>query len=193
MIGFVGAKVAVQPDESRWRGARRSISSPRNEFDFTCLEVAEGRPFAEIDGITWRNDAGELVNNKDRAILEDMDQLPFVTEVYKRDLRIEDYFIGYLKHPYISMYTGPRLQEPLHLLPVAADGRRAPLPRPQPGARGGRDPPAMADFPAGEGVLLRRRYLHRQPAAGRGDCQGTRQARRDVVLQRQGQRAVRHA
>jgi len=35
-----------------------------------------------------------------------MDQLPFVTPVYKRDLDIEKYFIGYLKHPYISLYTG---------------------------------------------------------------------------------------
>ena len=35
-----------------------------------------------------------------------MDSLPFVTPVYKRDLKIENYFIGYLKHPYISMYTG---------------------------------------------------------------------------------------
>ena len=32
--------------------------------------------------------------------------MPFVTEVYKRDLRIEDYFIGYLLHPYVSLYTG---------------------------------------------------------------------------------------
>ncbi len=35
-----------------------------------------------------------------------MDQLPFVSEVYKRDLRIENYFIGYLLHPYLSLYTG---------------------------------------------------------------------------------------
>ena len=35
-----------------------------------------------------------------------MDALPFVTPVYKRDLKIENYFIGYLKHPYISIYTG---------------------------------------------------------------------------------------
>jgi radical SAM superfamily enzyme YgiQ (UPF0313 family) len=35
-----------------------------------------------------------------------MDALPFVTPVYKRDLEIEKYFIGYLKHPYISLYTG---------------------------------------------------------------------------------------
>jgi radical SAM superfamily enzyme YgiQ (UPF0313 family) len=35
-----------------------------------------------------------------------MDELPFVTPVYKRDLTIANYFIGYLKHPYISLYTG---------------------------------------------------------------------------------------
>jgi radical SAM superfamily enzyme YgiQ (UPF0313 family) len=29
-----------------------------------------------------------------------------VADVYKRDLQIEKYFIGYLLHPYISMYTG---------------------------------------------------------------------------------------
>jgi radical SAM superfamily enzyme YgiQ (UPF0313 family) len=35
-----------------------------------------------------------------------MDDLPFVSKVYKDNLRVEDYFIGYLKHPYISLYTG---------------------------------------------------------------------------------------
>ncbi len=29
-----------------------------------------------------------------------------MSDVYKRDLRIEDYFIGYLMHPYVSIYTG---------------------------------------------------------------------------------------
>ncbi len=104
-IGFVGAKVAVQPEESLQGGAPIDFVA-RNEFDFTCLEVAEGRDFAAIDGISYRNKDGVLVHNKDRAILEDMDQLPFVTDVYKRDLRIEDYFIGYLLHPYVSIYTG---------------------------------------------------------------------------------------
>src|SRR5438094_4798432 len=35
-----------------------------------------------------------------------MDRLTSVIEVYKRDLRFEDYFIVYLKHPYLSLYTG---------------------------------------------------------------------------------------
>ena len=104
-IGMVGAKVAVQPNESLQQGAAIDFVA-RNEFDFTIKEVAEGRDFASIDGITWRDPNGTLVKNKDRAILENMDSLPFVTEVYKRDLHIEDYFIGYLLHPYISLYTG---------------------------------------------------------------------------------------
>jgi radical SAM superfamily enzyme YgiQ (UPF0313 family) len=35
-----------------------------------------------------------------------MDSLPWVTDVYKRDLEIEKYSIGYLKDPYVSLYTG---------------------------------------------------------------------------------------
>ncbi|MFT8366774.1 MAG: hopanoid biosynthesis associated radical SAM protein HpnJ [Gluconobacter cerinus] len=105
MIGMVGAKVAVQPDESMRQGRPIDFVA-RNEFDFTIKEIAEGKPLAEVDGITWRNADGEIIANKERAMIEDMDSLPFVTEVYKRDLNINDYFIGYLKHPYISIYTG---------------------------------------------------------------------------------------
>ena len=46
------------------------------------------------------------MHNEPRPILENMDELPFVAPVYKRDLKIENYFIGYLKHPYVSIYTG---------------------------------------------------------------------------------------
>ncbi|HZL58542.1 MAG TPA: radical SAM protein, partial [Stellaceae bacterium] len=104
-IGFVGAKVAVEPEESLAAAAVIDFVG-RNEFDFTIKEVAEGRAWDKIDGISYRNTAGVIVHNAERAILENMDALPFVTEVYKRDLEIEKYFIGYLKHPYISIYTG---------------------------------------------------------------------------------------
>ncbi|MDA8052163.1 MAG: hopanoid biosynthesis associated radical SAM protein HpnJ [Rhodospirillales bacterium] len=104
-IGFIGAKVAVQPEESL--NASPAIDFvARAEFDFTIKEVAEGRPFGTIDGLSWRRPDGTVAHNPDRAILEDMDQLPFVTEIYKRDLAIENYLIGYLLHPYLSLYTG---------------------------------------------------------------------------------------
>lgn len=103
-IGFVGAHAAVLPTETLkaspvidWVG--------RKEFDFTCKEVAEGRPLAEVHGLSYRKE-GKILHNPERELIHDMDSLPWVVDVYKRDLQIEKYSIGYLKEPYISLYTG---------------------------------------------------------------------------------------
>jgi hopanoid biosynthesis associated radical SAM protein HpnJ len=104
LVGFVGAHVAVDP-EAPFRASRAVDFVGRNEFDFTIKDVAEGRPLGAIDGLSHRH-RGRIVHNRERAVLEDMDRLPFVVDVYKRDLRVEDYFIGYLLHPYVSLYTG---------------------------------------------------------------------------------------
>ena len=103
--GMIGAKVANDADGSL-RAAPQVDFVARNEFDFTIKDVADDRPLSEIRGLSWRNRDGVIVHNEDRPILENMDDLPWVTPVYKRDLEIEKYFIGYLKHPYISLYTG---------------------------------------------------------------------------------------
>jgi hopanoid biosynthesis associated radical SAM protein HpnJ len=104
-IGLIGAKVAVDADGSL-ESAPCVDFVARNEFDFTIRDVAEGKPWAEIAGLSYRNGEGVIVHNGERPILENMDSLPFVSPVYQRDLKIENYFIGYLKHPYISIYTG---------------------------------------------------------------------------------------
>ena len=104
-IGFIGAKVAVEPDKSLV-GAPPVDFVAREVFDFTIKEIAEGKDWAEIDGISYRKADGTIAHNRDRAVLENMDLLPYVTDVYRDNLKIEDYFIGYLKHPYISIYTG---------------------------------------------------------------------------------------
>lgn len=105
VIGMVGAKVAVEPDKSLAASTAIDFVA-REEYDFTIVEIAEGRPLAEVDGITWRAADGTFVRNRDRAMIEDMDVLPMVAPVYKRDLTIEKYFGGYLRHPYVSFYTG---------------------------------------------------------------------------------------
>jgi hopanoid biosynthesis associated radical SAM protein HpnJ len=104
-IGMIGAKVAVEPEASLKASAAIDFVA-RNEFDFTIKEVAEGRDLGSIAGLSWRNADGAIVHNENRTVIENMDELPFVTPVYKRDLVIENYFGGYLKHPYISFYTG---------------------------------------------------------------------------------------
>jgi len=103
-IGFIGAHAAVLPEESL-KAAPVLDFVGREEFDYTLLEVAEGRPYESIAGLSYRK-SGEILHNPDRALIEDMDALPAVLDVYKRDLTIANYSIGYLKHPYLSLYTG---------------------------------------------------------------------------------------
>jgi len=104
-IGFIGAKVAVQPQESLEATPAIDFVA-RNEFDFTIKDVADGLDWATIKGISYRDASGNIVHNEDREVLGDMDQLPFVTPIYRRDLDLTRYFGGYLKHPYVSFYTG---------------------------------------------------------------------------------------
>ena len=78
----------------------------RSEFDFTVQEVAQGRPAGGDRGALVSAAGDRIAHNPERAVLEDMDRLPFVTPVYRRDLTVENYAIGYLRHPYVSLYTG---------------------------------------------------------------------------------------
>jgi hopanoid biosynthesis associated radical SAM protein HpnJ len=105
MIGLIGAKVAVETQSSMEASPAIDFVA-RNEFDFTILDVANGMPLREVDGISWRDDDGTIIHNRDRKVVEDMDSLPFVSPIYKRDLVMEKYFGGYLLHPYVSFYTG---------------------------------------------------------------------------------------
>jgi hopanoid biosynthesis associated radical SAM protein HpnJ len=104
-IGFVGAHAAVLPVETM-KASTAIDWVGRKEFDFTCKEVAEGRPLETIAGLSYRDAEGKFKHNPEREMIQDMDSLPWVADVYKRDLEIEKYFIGYLLHPYLSLYTG---------------------------------------------------------------------------------------
>ncbi len=103
-IGLVGAQAAVLPEDSL-RASEAIDWVGRKEFDFTCREVAEGQPLEKIVGLSFRRD-GKIIHNEERELITAMDELPSVMDVYKRDLDIERYDIGYLKHPYVSHYTG---------------------------------------------------------------------------------------
>jgi hopanoid biosynthesis associated radical SAM protein HpnJ len=104
-IGMVGPHVTVLAEDAL--KAEPAIDwVARGEFDLTCKEVAEGAPLPQVRGLSYRTPNGQIVHNPPRALIEDLDSLPWVVDVYKRDLDIKRYYIGYLEHPYISIYTG---------------------------------------------------------------------------------------
>lgn len=103
-IGMVGPHCAVLPGPSL-EGCAALDFVARKEFDFTIRDVADGMPYDRVEGISWRSN-GAIHHNAERPIIENLDSMPHVVDVYKRDLWIEGYYIGYLKHPYLSLYTG---------------------------------------------------------------------------------------
>lgn len=103
LVGFVGPHVSWLPEESL-RDAPKADFVVRGEFEYPVQHIANGTPISQVEGVSWR-DGDTIRHNDDAAQVTDLDALPSVVDIYKRDLTIDGYYGGYLKHPYISIYT----------------------------------------------------------------------------------------
>ena len=104
-VGFIGAHVAVLPEETLRENPIIDFVC-RNEFDYTCKELAEGRPYSEIKGLSYQDRQGNIQHTPERELIHDWDSMPSVFPVYAQNLDFRKYLIGYLLNPYISLYTG---------------------------------------------------------------------------------------
>jgi hopanoid biosynthesis associated radical SAM protein HpnJ len=106
VVAFVGGHATALPDQTLKASPAIDIAA-RKEFDFSMKEVADGWDWAKIQGISYQKD-GTIHHNLDRAPLlsEDLDKLPFVTQIYDRDLDFRKYNSPYCQYPYVSLYTG---------------------------------------------------------------------------------------
>src|SRR5579862_2445892 len=104
-IAFVGPHVQMQPAESLLAG-RQIDFVVRGEFDHAVVEFAQGKPLSEIQNASYLKD-GKAIHNPSRPLLhtEELDALPFATEVYEKNLKIENYNVPFLLHPYVAFYT----------------------------------------------------------------------------------------
>ena len=102
-IAFVGPHVSVLPEKSL-RDCPEIDFVCRKEFDYAVTDYAKGKSLDEIPGVSFLKD-GKAVHNPDAAQIQDLDSLPHVTEVYKRDLDVTKYNVPFLLHPFVSLYT----------------------------------------------------------------------------------------
>ncbi len=102
-IAFVGPHVSVLPEKSL-RDCPAIDFVARKEFDYAVVDYAKGKPLEEIAGISFLKD-GKVVHNPDAPQIQDLDALPHVTDVYKRDLDVTRYNVPFLLNPYVSLYT----------------------------------------------------------------------------------------
>jgi hopanoid biosynthesis associated radical SAM protein HpnJ len=103
-IAFVGPHVQLKPDCLKTNPEIDFIVT--GEFDYSVVEYAQGKPLSQIPGAGYRENGGIHLNpQRQKLETEDLDKLPFATEVYKRDLTIERYNVPFLLHPYVAFYT----------------------------------------------------------------------------------------
>lgn len=81
----------------------------RGEYDYTVRDLAfaleNKTPYAQIPGISYREN-GSIAHNPDRPFIANLDELPFVSDVYKRHLNIYNYFNPDCLYPNITLLSG---------------------------------------------------------------------------------------
>jgi hopanoid biosynthesis associated radical SAM protein HpnJ len=102
-VVFVGPPVTIDPERTL-RASTAIDFVVRREFDHQIVDFAKGKPLSEIGGITYRQN-GSFISNPDAPAIENLDQLPWVSKVYKRDLDITRYNVPFLLNPFIAFYT----------------------------------------------------------------------------------------
>ncbi len=102
-VAFVGPPVTIEPDKAL--NATKAIDFVvRREFDYQIANYAKGVPLDQIPSVSFRKN-GENIHNPEGGQIENLDELPWVSKVYKRDLDFTRYNVPFLLNPYISMYT----------------------------------------------------------------------------------------
>lgn len=102
-VCFVGPPVTV--DAERILKTTPAIDFVvKREFDYQIVKYATGTPLDELPNVSFRKD-GRIVHNADGGYIEKLDELPWVSKVYKRDLDFRRYNVPFLKYPFLSMYT----------------------------------------------------------------------------------------
>jgi hopanoid biosynthesis associated radical SAM protein HpnJ len=101
-VAFVGPPVTVEPEKALRHKAIDFVV--RREFDHQIAGFARGAALSDLPGVSYRSNGG-FAHNPEGPVIENLDELPWVTKVYKRDLDVTRYNVPFLLNPFISLYT----------------------------------------------------------------------------------------
>lgn len=110
---LVGVHVSALPEETL-KISDKIDAVAFGEYDATLVDLANKLQNGEtsdpsmesIKGIAFRSKDGKIVKNEVRPYIEELDEIPFVSSVYKKNLDITPYFYGHSRHPIVVIVTG---------------------------------------------------------------------------------------
>ncbi|MDR2874058.1 MAG: B12-binding domain-containing radical SAM protein [Methanobrevibacter sp.] len=99
-----GTHATVLPDDTL--NNCKSVSFVvRKEYDYIVPEIILNTNISEIKGISYRDNNGKIIHNNDAPIIENLDELPFVSQVYQKFLNENDYSYAFAKKPMIQIVS----------------------------------------------------------------------------------------
>ena len=106
-VTLVGTHVSALPEETLNIDARIDAIA-RYEYDYTLLDLAKTLEsqgnLRSVSGLSFR-EGNNIIHNPARPYIENLDELPFVSKVYKKFLRIENYFNPNALYPMVTITT----------------------------------------------------------------------------------------
>lgn len=105
-VVFVGPFISINPDEIL-ENSKKIDFAVKGEFDYPVLELADEVKVEKIRNLIYKND-GRIIRNELRPLLtsKELDELPFVTDFYRRHLDLNNYYVPQQLHPFIDLFTG---------------------------------------------------------------------------------------
>lgn len=80
----------------------------RHEYDYTIIDLAQAlqgkKKLDRVEGLVFR-DGDKIKSNKPRELMKEVDNVPFVSEIYQRFLNIEDYRYSLATHPMVQVMS----------------------------------------------------------------------------------------
>ncbi len=106
-ITLVGTHVSALPEASL--DLNKNIDAvARGEYDYTIAELADAlaqkTDLSQVLGISFRQ-GQKVIHNLGRAKITDLDEIPFVTSVYKKHMTINNYFFAASDYPMVQIFT----------------------------------------------------------------------------------------
>jgi radical SAM superfamily enzyme YgiQ (UPF0313 family) len=104
---LVGRHVSALPEETMgFSGKIDGIAI--GEYDYIIRDLAfalkNGKELESVRGLMWKKD-GKVIRNEVMPIIDNLDDIPFVSKVYRKHLNIADYFYGHSRYPIVTIVT----------------------------------------------------------------------------------------
>jgi anaerobic magnesium-protoporphyrin IX monomethyl ester cyclase len=108
-VVLVGDHVSVLPERSLKESKADAVAI--REYDFILPEIASalksGKSLSNVKGIVYRKGKKIIqTSNRTPPHEKELDSLPFVSEIYAKHLKVENYFYPSVMYPQITILTG---------------------------------------------------------------------------------------